>query len=231
MTAFIASPKFKFVYLSIPKAGCTSVKNWIYRLENGHYLNEPLDIHKVERSHLVHFDTNRSQVYEAFRSSFVFTLVRHPLKRAYSLFTEKILQQSQYAFGGVRRKLKDQYGASLQIGGLDECQSDFLAFLNFIRDTQRSKVDFRLDWHWIPQTAIVRDALKHRTIDFIGRVETMDLDMQFVMDRTGATAIRFPRFNESPKVKYSYDDILTGRIGDIGRLIYEKHLENFAYAL
>lgn len=126
------------------KAGCTSVKNWIYRLENGHYLNEPLDIHKVERSHLVHFDTNRSQVYEAFRSSFVFTMVRRPLKRAYSLFTEKILQQSQYAFGGVRRKLKDQYGASLQTGSLEECQSDFLAFLNFVRDTQRNKVDFRL---------------------------------------------------------------------------------------
>ncbi|MCP8896337.1 sulfotransferase family protein [Shinella daejeonensis] len=231
MPAFIASSKFDFVYLSVPKAGCTSVKNWMYHLEHGRYPEKPLDIHKIEQSRLIHFDNNRSKVYEALRRSFVFTLVRHPLKRAYSLFNEKILHQSQYAFGDAQVLLKNRYGASLRNESLEECRADFLAFLNLVRDTQRKTVDFRLDWHWIPQTVIINDALRFRTLDFIGRVETMDQDMEFVMKRTGATTIPFPRFNEGPKSKFAYEEVLTDRIRDLGKQIYATDLENFAYSI
>ena len=86
----IASKKHNIIYANMPKAGCTTIKNLIYFIDNDCYYHSPLDIHN-DSDALMKGKYNPEVMKQKMKSrDIVFTMVRHPYKRAYSCFNEKI---------------------------------------------------------------------------------------------------------------------------------------------
>ena len=231
MASFVASNRYPLVYHNVSKAGCTSTKNWLYKLDYGVFLDPPGKIHQVSRNALIHHDFDPRKMEEKFGSSLVFTFVRHPLRRAYSTFNQKILG-TESQFQSARRLIESAYGAELsRPRTLGRHRADFLAFLLFARDTAHHLVEHKLDWHWAPQTFIVGKGIEVRPFDFIGRLERIDEEMAYICDRVGLPRQTLPRFNEGPPSPFSYDEVVTEEIRAIGRDFYRDDLRNFAYSI
>ena len=100
-TGFWASATAPLVYANMPKSGCTTIKNLLYRIDSGAFLDDPLTIHGRPEL-MVHWKAQPEAIERRLKTDLVFTFVRHPLKRAYSCFNEKIHFRSIYSFGKAR---------------------------------------------------------------------------------------------------------------------------------
>ena len=107
----IATSALPLAYLNMPKAACSTIKNILYYLETGSWFSDPLGIHRhiqqgstlLRGSALArHLDQNTLQ-----RPYITFTFVRHPGKRAYSGFINKIWFIHPYSFQRIRCFLQD----------------------------------------------------------------------------------------------------------------------------
>jgi hypothetical protein len=231
MPGFIGSRKHNAVYLNMPKAACTTIKNYLYYMDHGKYHPSPLDIHKYTDDVFLTYDRNRGDIYKKFHDSAFFTFVRHPIRRVYSLFNEKIVNQWEYSFPDVRNMLINAYGA--QFGANDDVETvraNFIKFLYFIRDTKEERIQFRRDHHWMPQSFVLSLATRIRPMDFIGKVENFDRDFRYVLARSGFNdTFELKKFNEGPGSKVPYEQVANDEVKNLGYAIYSRDFENFGY--
>lgn len=229
MSAYIFSESQPFIYINMPKAGCTTVKNCMYYLDQGEWLHNPLDIHKEYPVSLKGF-RNMSKI-RRHKELFTFTFVRHPLKRSYSLFQEKILVDSPYTFPNrVDQILRNRYGLIDNIKhDLEVERENFFGYLSFVDDTINRRVDYRMDPHWLPQCEILSKCT-YRGVDFIGRLESFKQDFRFVLDKIGVKEnLEDKRFNENASKVFSYKEVMTPELIDLATKIYSADLEYFGY--
>jgi hypothetical protein len=230
---YMASKKYPLLYLNMPKAGCTSIKNILYYIDNGTEYHDPLAIH--DSAEAVMRDSEAPDaVQRLYKSRFTFTFVRHPLKRAYSLFNEKIHGTSEHSFPWVRDFLIKHYGARFpdQVT-LEEHQRNFLLFLDFIDDSHNGRIPSK-EGHpqWAVQDSRVKRASSARRIDFVGRVESFGIDIDFVLRKAGYPgSTDFPPLNEGPPPPYTYDDVVTDEIAAKGSAIYDADFRAFGYEI
>ena len=91
---------------------------------------------------------------------------------------------------------------------------------------------WRRDAHWCPQSMVVREAQRWRTIDFVGRVERFDAHLKAVLQLAGVTQrIDLPRMNEGPAAPFRYEEVLDEEIRDVGGRLFAADLRNFGYSL
>lgn len=229
------------IYLNIPKSACTTIKNQLHFMEHGSYIDEPLDIHSHDgllRSrdqtpeNLALFKRRMAQPH------FVFTFVRHPGRRAYSCFGEKIFHQSKHSFPKVRDYISAKYGLKLPAEGdtsydLARHRQNFLCFLDFVADNFAGKTDLRVDAHWGRQTALLGQYQRFFLVDFIGRVEDFSRQFPFVVDQIAPT--HRPdldhRFNEGPKPPFSYEEVADEVVEARLRQIYAQDYQRLGYGL
>lgn len=217
----------------MPKAACTTIKNYLHFMDKGFHHPEPLEIHKFTDDLFLTFDNNRGDIYDKFYDSVFFTFVRHPIRRAYSLFNEKISNQWEYSFPDVRNMLINTYGARFDKNDdADTVRSNFLKFLYFIKDTKEERIQFRKDHHWMPQFFVLSQATKFRTMDFIGKVESFDRDFRYVLDRCGyRDQFELKKFNEGPGSRIAYEAVANDEVRSLGHAIYARDFENFGYKI
>ena len=110
---FLAPRSLPILYLNMPKSGCTTIKNVLQRLDDGAFIGDPLTIHK-RKDLLLRGDGDPEEIARRLGRDPVFTFVRHPLKRAYSCFCEKVHFQTPYSFPRVRAALAHDYGARFE---------------------------------------------------------------------------------------------------------------------
>ncbi len=229
-----------FVYLNVPKSACTTIKNQLYFVEHGCYVDEPLDIHREEG--LLRSRDSSPENLKLFRSKlrqkhFVFTFVRHPGRRAYSCFTEKIFFQSKYSFPKVRDYIAAEYGLVLPSPGdsgydLDSHRQNFNRFLDFVADNFAHKTRIRIDAHWGKQVQIIKQFQRFFMVDFIGRVEQLDPHFNFVLDQL-PLAHRPDlgvRFNEGPRPPFGYEEVVDAATEARLRQIYAEDYNRLGYA-
>lgn len=229
MSGYIFSKTKPIIYLNMPKSGCSTIKNCLYYLDNNKWLENPLDIHKNYSKGLKSaFNmTHIRDVHEHFS----FTFVRHPLKRNYSLFQEKILQKTPYSFSDkIFNTLINKYGINLSTeNSLDLEQENYYKFLCFVYDTIHVDASMAPDPHWRPQYDILNQE-RYRGIDFVGKLENFGQDFRFVLDKIGVTEpLENKRFNENAKKDFNYTQVLTPKIIELGNEIYKKDFEYFGY--
>ena len=228
------------IYLNVPKSACTTIKNQLYFMEHGHYIDEPLDIHAhdgLQRSRERTDETLQLFDGKLGQPHMVFTFVRHPGKRAYSCFSEKIFHQSKYSFPKIRDYITAQYGLKLPEGDaaaydLLAHRANFSCFLDFVQANFDDKTEIRVDAHWGRQTSIIEHFQRYFVIDFIGRVESFERQFNFVLDQ-----LPLPyrpdlsvRFNEGPKPPFSYEQVADASIETRLREIYADDYKLLGYA-
>lgn len=228
------------IYLNVPKSACTTIKNQLYFIEHGRYIEEPLDIHAFDgllRSRERTPETQSLFGAKLARPHLVFTFVRHPGKRTYSCFSEKIFHQSKYSFPKVRDYIVANHGLRLPAAGetgytLEAHRANFMRFLDFVQANFARQTPVRVDAHWGRQSEILEHFQRYFLIDFIGRVENFESQFAYVLDQ-------FPlphrpdlgvRFNEGPKPPFSYEEIADATVEARLREIYADDYARLGYA-
>ncbi|MEL6264160.1 MAG: sulfotransferase family 2 domain-containing protein [Pseudomonadota bacterium] len=231
---FLGSRTLPLIYVNMPKSACTTIKNIMVRFDTGRFLDDPLTVHRRSKELFVHWRDAPGEIERRLASDVVFTLVRHPLRRSYSCFTEKVHFTSPYSFGWVRRHVTGAYGADFEAAPtLERHRANFKAFLRFVdanaRGTDR---EVRRDPHWLPQFGVLRNAERVRRIDVVGRVETFDQHFGAVLAMVGASRdFDVPRMNEGPKPPFRYEDVVDDEIRELGSAIFADDFQRFGYAL
>lgn len=238
----VTTTDYPLVYLNVPKAACTSVKNLLYYMQFGRYSEAPLDIHAS--TELLRSRGGGPEVHAAIRRHMahrhlVFTFVREPGRRAYSCFVEKVLHQKHRSFPQVRALIERRYGFDLPSQPDDIAQlsaervaNGFAQFLRFVRDNATDRTEMKKDAHWMPQSYIIKRYLQQFLPDFIGRVETFGRDFGYVLQHY--TGPHVPdagaKFNEGPTPPHRFEAVVDAETRALLTDIYGADYELFGYA-
>lgn len=163
-----ASAKDGYVYISNPKAACSSIKLYLARCWQNNPEFTPVSLHK--RKHLPFDDPGKltnENLERLFNGNyFVFTFVRHPLKRAVSAYGDKIK-------GNTFQKKE----ILALLGSNPEELQQPVSFDEFVEAITSQKPE-KLNPHWRPQVYnLYPNTIKY---DFIGHLETFDTDFNYV---------------------------------------------------
>ena len=229
---FLAARSVPILYVNMPKSGCTTIKNILHRFDSGAFIADPLTIHK-RKNLLVHPDRDEAEIRRRLRKDPVFTFVRHPLRRAYSCFNEKVHFRTPYSFPGVRAEIASNYGGRFEENpSADLHRENFKAFLRFSRDSFDRRNGWRRDPHWCPQTMVLQSARRWRAVDFLGRVEQFEAHLKLAFALAGVTAdFDVPRMNEGPPAPWPYADMIDEEVLGLGAAFFADDLRNFGYTL
>jgi hypothetical protein len=231
-SGFVAVRSLPLLYVNMPKSGCTTIKNILHRLDSGSFLDDPLTIHR--RTDLFLRAGREPEEFERrLGRDLVFTFVRHPLKRAYSCFNEKIHFQTKYSFGKVRKRVTVGYGAHFVADPTaDRHRENFKAFLRFSLDSFNGKTRQRRDPHWCPQSMVLNSTRRWRAIDFIGRMESFDAHLKALLGLAGvACDFPIPRLNEGPPSPWPYETMLDDEVRELGQRLFAQDLKLLGYVI
>ena len=237
----IATSALPLAYLNMPKAACSTIKNILYYLETGSWFSDPLGIHRhiqqgstlLSGSALArHLDQNTLQ-----RPYITFTFVRHPGKRAYSGFINKIWFIHPYSFPRIRCFLQDSRSMvvadSTDEASLPVVRSAFSLFLDFVLDNLAGKTPFSPNDHWASQYSTLRNFGPADYISFVGRVETFRQDMTDLLSMASYTedtaGLVDKRFNEGATPPFVYEEVLDAAIAEKLLTIYKSDYLAFGY--
>lgn len=161
------SRRFGFVYVSVPKAACSTLKLTLQRMELGDPEYQPKRVHDREESPLASpFDLGPGLVDEllADESVLTFTFVRNPYTRLLSAYLDKVARRSKSRGGRLR-----------QLGFRADLPVRDLPFRRFVRRAVQQS-DYEMDPHWRPQVRqLMLDRIRY---DFVGRIESFDRDLE-----------------------------------------------------
>ncbi len=229
------------IYLNVPKAACTTIKNLLYYMQFGHYDEAPLDIHASSK--LMRSRGAKPEVHATIRNHMcskhlVFTFVREPGRRAYSCFVEKVLYQKHRSFPHVRELLERRYDFDLPSDpavvaglGVERIADGFTKFLRFVRDNEGGNSELKKDAHWLPQSYILKRYLQQFLPDFVGRVESFDRDFSYVMQHYTGTYLPAlsVKFNEGPRAPHPFEAIAIDDVRTLLGEIYGDDCYLFGY--
>lgn len=204
----------------------------MHRIDSGFFIEDPLTIHGNSNI-LVRSKNNPEITLDKFKTDIVFTFVRHPLRRAYSCFNEKIFFKTKYSFPLVRKFIQSRYNFLFTDNPtVEEHRRNFLCFLCFALETVENKNGWRKDAHWISQSLVLRKTNSLRRLDFIGRVEKFEAHLQIVFALADLKKdFCIPRMNEGPPPPFPYDLVVDEEIKDVARHLYGMDINNFGYVI
>lgn len=117
-----------------------------------------------------------------------FTVLRHPLARAYSAFTETILPGR---YGEIREVLRTLYEVPLppveEVGKMSALaqRSAFMAFLKFLKANLNGQTSVRIDQLWASQYAVIQGFGNFAPPDLLCREETLATDLAYLAAAIG----------------------------------------------
>jgi len=237
----IGTSALPLAYLNMPKAACSTIKNILYYLETGSWFSDPLGIHRhiQQGSTLLRGSALAKHRHQTTlqRPYITFTFVRHPGRRAYSAFIEKIWFIHPYSFPRIRCFLQDS--RSMVVAGpaeeasLPVVRSAFSLFLDFVLDNLAGKSPFPPNPHWASQYSRLRNFRPLDDISFVGRVETFRQDMTALLSMASyaenTAALAGKRFNEGATPPFAYEEVLDAAIAEKLLTIYKSDYLAFGY--
>lgn len=169
------SNNHRYLYVSVPKTGCTKIKKTLQDAESGRALDHSHHVHTPVFSPLLEPIDDVATLHAALTSKdwFRFGFVRNPFSRILSCYLDKI----------VRAPFERQ--RLLPVLGLDAA-APVPAFSEFVRLIARQQ-DSERDIHWASQYYLLRPDRIDYT--FIGRFERLPADLQHVCDKLSITPL------------------------------------------
>jgi len=194
------SHKHKFLYIHIPKCGGVSIKN---ALKNN----------EVKRD-LLHNDLNNKRLIkqeDKLKKYFKFSFVRNPWDRMISL----------YHYFSQFKESRVFYSDNINI--IKKTQD--MSFLDFC--TKKNWQKMHNGFHFKPMTDWISNDSGSLSLDYIGRVESLQKDFDIICDKIGIPHQELPRKNKSKHKHYTeyYDDETKQIVAEK----YAKDIKHFGY--
>jgi hypothetical protein len=163
----------QYIYVEVPKTGCSTVKLTLQRIERNEPTYIPTNKHTRSTSPLLQPLSAPGKFLEARTSPeyFRFCFVRNPYSRILSAYLEKI--------AGTDFKRDERMKV---LGMSPATKPTFLEFLEVLARTDPATYDI----HWARQCDLA--GLGGMTFDFIGRFETFERDFGSVLGHFGQDA-------------------------------------------
>ncbi|MCH2076737.1 MAG: sulfotransferase domain-containing protein [Rhodobacteraceae bacterium] len=161
-----------------------------------------------------------------------FTVVRHPVPRAYEAFQRHIVGTGKGAYLEIRKTLSKVYNVPLQLDGPDETwgyeeqRAAFLAFLAFLKMNLDGQTAVRVDAVWASQNAILSGFADFALPDAVVREENMAAELTMLCEMVGVEAPGLPpiALDEIPLTDI-YDEEVEAAVRDV----YQRDYMAFGY--
>jgi len=161
-----------------------------------------------------------------------FTVVQHPVKRAFTAFMRHILPNTAEAYTEVRKTLKRVHGIALPMEGpdndfgRDDLYNTFVGFLQFLKSNLAGQTALRVDPAWASQSHVIQGFADMTLPDVIVRDELLEDGLAFLTAQTGIPYTP-PRAPIHETLLY---DIYDDTIESLARDTYQKDYLAFGFA-
>lgn len=220
---YVAGPKSPLLYMPVKSGPVGAVTAWLAALDQ--VAPEALasgfsqkDLRQWKRQHKAH------------RS---FTVIRHPVRRAFTAFRRHIVEPGPDHFSAIRAALESQYGLDLPpIGPAGEVpdaslKQGFSAFLSFLKSNLAGQTAIRVDPAWASQNAIVSGMAEFALPDHIFREDDLERDLRWLCAGMALTAPDYvPDIEEMAVLTMIYD----ADIEQAARAAYQRDYMVFGFS-
>jgi len=206
------SQDYKYGYFRVAKAANSTVISTLYYMETG-ISGLTLDtIQPIKDEYWLNCSSLPLNIAELLDSYFKFTFVRNPGDRLISCYLDKV------AGRGVKKSMINK---ALGRNSQDDVSID--VFLDYL-----SSGGLKSNVHWIPQSLIVQET--NDNLDFIGKVENLSDDIQYVVDKIYGKALdKLPSIRDhKTNASEFYTQLSISQRERIAQL-YDADFERFGY--
>jgi hypothetical protein len=222
---FVAGSNAPLLFLPMQKGDFSEIESWVRAHQSGDaqlskgmnqkQLNEWLSAHPARKS---------------------FTVLRHPLERAYGAFYKHIFCSGDDLFPWIRTALENNYGMELPSVtvteepnrtvlensgyGAKEHQRAFLIFLGFLKGNLQGQNRARVDQSWASQNSILQGYCRLVFPDVIIRHDSLAAELKRVEDDMGLSNV--PLDTAEDGHCYTLKDIYTQQMNDLSRDVYAR---------
>jgi len=220
LTRFLVAETPALIYMPIKAGPEMAVSDWLGALDGGTppqsgFLQK--DLRQWKRRHKGH------------RS---FTVIRHPVQRAFSAYVRHIVEPGPEHFAAIRDTLATRYKINLPPAGpaanLSESslRQGFLGFLDFLKANLAGQSAVRIDPAWASQCAIIAGMAEFMLPDHILREDRLEIDLAFLC--AGAEA-QMPEYRPNPELPALLAGIYDDRIEKAARAAYQRDYMMFGF--
>ncbi|TRY90161.1 hypothetical protein DNTS_033348 [Danionella cerebrum] len=191
--------RHKLLYCEVPKAGCSNWKRVLMVLAG--VSNSTQEINHVAvhyDNHLKRLDSfDRKGILKRLESYTKVLFVREPMERLVSAFRDKFESPNSYYHPVFGKPIISKYRVNASQTALKTGSGvTFREFIHYLLDVHRP---VGMDIHWEATNQLCRPC--HLHYDFIGKVETLEEDANFLLRKIGAPEnLTYPSFKDgNPK--------------------------------
>ncbi len=161
-----------------------------------------------------------------------FTVVDHPLARAYRVYMSHIFPTVEPIYPKIRRRLKAQFDVPLPEKGddlsdwtVDQHRAGFEGFLMFLKSNLAAQTSIRIDGQWEAQHKLLGSVQSAQPIARIVKAGTLE---EFASEIVGGAGYKVPK---APVQKpFALADIYNKRLENLARAAYAKDYRLFGFA-
>jgi len=219
---YVAAARSPILFMPLRGGPVTQVETWLAALDDANVDNlrrgfSQKTLRQWKRQHPGH------------RS---FTVVTHPLERAYNGFCRHVLGADSPSYTAVRKTLRDTCNLPLPKSGADPTltpnatRATFLAYLRFVRENLNGQTGMRVDPAWASQDAIVQGMAQFALPDIIMRAERLTDDLDQMARQLGKNA---PPPATAPQETVPLTQIYDAEIESAAKDAYQRDYMVFGY--
>lgn len=161
-----------------------------------------------------------------------FTVLRHPVFRAWYAYREHLIQPGPALFRSVRKDMIVRYGVKFpKIGPVSEApdpdlRAGFLSFLAFLRSNLAGQTTIRVDASWATQAETVEALTRFAPIQVLVREETLQSDLEHLSARVGAVKAQVV---VDPELEAELGRIYDAEVEEQVRATYRRDYMSFGF--
>ena len=216
----------------VPGVPDLGVRNWLEALDN-----------RVPQNR---FTSHRFTEWQAqHKDARFFSVVRHPVLRAYNAFINKIFTTEPSGYMGIRKVLEDQFGMFLPQGqitashnrralakigyGVDEHRISFKLFLIFVAANLKNETKIRQDGKWQLQSEIIRRyRILHAEV-LVLKEKNLGIGLQYLENRMDLPSVLGWKNETDPAYTFPISQVYDEEIEALARAAYGPDYQEFRY--
>lgn len=214
----IVLPKYKAIYVPIPKVACSSLKKVFAELLN---INVSSQSHGFDDVHRAKFRYVKGNQIIEYKDYWKFALVRNPFDRIVSCYKEKIKDDEN--FSGTTNSFVNGVHKGLLKYGVFKAKMTFEEFVNAVAEIS----DAEADPHFKSEYTFIADKKGELLVNFVGKLENFQEDFDSVCKNLEIENITIPHLNKT--AHKNYRNYYTDELKNIVAKRYSKDIEMFEY--